>query len=354
MNTANEDLDCLTTAVINIDSAHKIVTINTATESLFGLSKTNLHGVDLNNLLVDKEIFSKMLHDAHLEKFSNKRLHAKWIIPSEGIVELDTICTTVKNEKVFCCLEVRKKDQLFQINKEERQVDLAEANRSLLRNLGHEVKNPLGGIRGAAQLLNSELPNHYLKEYTQIIIKEADRLQSLVDAILLPAKNSLNHELINIHELCERVSKLISSEFSGKLKVFTDYDVSIPLIKGDESQLIQVLLNIMKNAAQSVQEKGKGEITLKTRVDRQVTLKKRRCLIALNLHIIDNGNGIPEDIKEQIFYPLVSSKCNGHGLGLTIAQSIIHSHGGLIDFHSKRGLTDFKITLPVKFADKLC
>ena len=354
MNTANEDLDCLTTAVINIDCAHKIVSINAATESLFGLSKTNLYGVDLENLIVDKEIFSQILHDAHLEKFSNKRLHAKWMIPSEGVVELDTICTTVKNDRVFCCLEVRNKDQISQINKEERQVDLAEANRSLLRNLGHEVKNPLGGIRGAAQLLNSELPNQYLKEYTQIIIKEADRLQSLVDAILLPAKNSLNHKLINIHELCERVSKLVSSEFSSEVNVTTDYDVSIPLIKGDESQLVQVLLNIMRNAAQSVQEKSKCEITLKTRIARQVTLKKRRCLIALNLHIIDNGLGIPEDIKDQIFFPLVSSKCDGHGLGLTIAQSIINSHGGLIDYHSKKGFTDFKITLPVKFADEQC
>jgi two-component system nitrogen regulation sensor histidine kinase GlnL len=154
--------------------------------------------------------------------------------------------------------------------------------------------------------------------------------------------------------LCERVNKLISSEFAKSVKIITDYDVSIPMIKGDESQLVQVLLNLMKNAAQSVREKGKGEITIKTRIARQVTLKKRRCSIALNLHIIDNGKGIPDDIKNQIFYPLVSSKCKGHGLGLTIAQSIINSHGGLIDCHSKDGFTDFKVTLPVRFADELC
>ena len=351
MEIANEDLDCLTTAVVNIGYDFKILSINSAAESLFGLSKTNLLGLKLENFFLDKKYFFKMLQDALSEKFSNKRLYASWIIPSEGPVELDTICTTVKSERVFCCFEVRKKDQIAQINKEERQADLAEANRSLLRNLGHEVKNPLGGIRGAAQLLDSELPSQYLKEYTQIIIKEADRLQSLVDAILLPSKKNFNHISINIHELCERVNKLISTEFGKYVKICTDYDVSIPQIKGDESQLVQVLLNLMKNAAQSVQEKGEGKIIIKTRVARQVTLKKRRCSIVLNLHVIDNGMGIPNEIKEQIFYPLVSSKYEGHGLGLTIAQSIINSHGGLIDCRSKNGLTDFKIILPVRFAD---
>jgi two-component system nitrogen regulation sensor histidine kinase GlnL len=354
MDTVNEDLDCLTTAVINIDYASQIVSINTATESLFGLSRPNLFGVKLENLIVEKKMFSQILQDAFSEKFSNKRLHAKWITPSEGLVELDTICTTVKSPRVFCCFELRKKDKIIQINKEERQADLVDANRALLRNLGHEVKNPLGGIRGAAQLLDSELPNQYLKEYTQIIIKEADRLQSLVDAILLPSKNNLSHVLINIHELCERVNKLISSEFSNLLKIYTDYDVSIPLIKGDEIQLVQVILNLMKNAAQSIQEQGSGEITIKTRIARQITLKKRRCSIALNLHIIDNGPGISKNIKDKIFYPLVSSKHKGQGLGLTIAQSIINSHGGLIDCYSETGLTDFKVILPVRFADEPC
>ncbi len=353
MEIANEDLDCLTTAVVNIGYDFKILSINSAAESLFGLSKTNLLGLKLENFFLDKKYFFKMLQDALSEKFSNKRLYASWIIPSEGPVELDTICTTVKSERVFCCFEVRKKDQIAQINKEERQADLAEANRSLLRNLGHEVKNPLGGIRGAAQLLDSELPSQYLKEYTQIIIKEADRLQSLVDAILLPSKNSSNYISINIHELCERVRKLISSEYSKLLIIKTDYDVSIPMFKGDEVQLVQVLLNLMKNAAQSIIEKGEGQIIIKTRVSRQLTLKKRRCSIALNLHIIDNGVGIPHDIKEKIFYPLVTSKNKGHGLGLTIAQSIINSHGGMIDCYSENGFTDFKIILPVRFADHL-
>lgn len=354
INIPNEDLDCLTTAVINIDYDFKIVLINPAAESLFGLSKTSLFGSKLENLVVEKSFFSQILQDSFSEKFSNKKFHSRWITSSEGIVELDTICTIVKSKRVFCCFEFRKKNQTIQFHKEEIQSDFAEANRALLRNLGHEVKNPLGGIRGAAQLLETELSNEYLKEYTQIIIKEVDRLQSLVNIILLPSKNNLNHSFVNIHELCERVKKLIFSEFSTIIKIHTDYDVSIPMIKGDEIQLVQVLLNLMKNAAQSVQKKGQGDITIRTRVARQVTLRKRRCLIALNLHIIDNGLGVPAGIKDQIFYPLVSSKDKGHGLGLTIAQSIINSHGGLIDFKSAMDFTDFKITLPLRYADEAC
>ena len=215
MNIINDDLDCLTTGVINIDYDLKIVSINSAAESLFGLSKSSLFGVSLQNLVVNKKLFKRIFHEAFSNKFSNKRFHTKWVIPSKSSLELDTICTIVKNSKIFCCFEVREKNQIHFIDQERRQEDLAESNRSLLRNLGHEVKNPLGGIRGAAQLLDAELPNPYLKEYTQIIIKEADRLQSLVDAILLPSKKSYNYKELNIHELSEQVIKLITSEFKN-------------------------------------------------------------------------------------------------------------------------------------------
>ena len=347
-----EHLDCLTTSVVNIDYDFKITTVNSAAESLFNLSKANLFGINLSNLVVDKNFFDQLFDDVLHDRFSNKKFLSHWFIPSVGSLELDTICTLVKNKSVLCCIEIREKNQILKLDKEQRQEDLAEANRSLLRNLGHEVKNPLGGIRGAAQLLDSELPNPYLKEYTQIIIKEADRLQSLVDGILLPSKNKLNYKKINIHELSERVIMLIGSEFK-KIEIKSDYDVSIPNLWGDEVQLVQVLMNLMKNAAESVNDQNSSKIVVKTRIARQVTLKKKRCLIALNLEIIDNGPGIPADIKDQIFYPLVSGKNDGHGLGLTIVQSIVNSHGGVIECSSSKLDTIFKVVLPIKFAKEL-
>jgi two-component system nitrogen regulation sensor histidine kinase GlnL len=245
----------------------------------------------------------------------------------------------------FACLELREMDQQRKLDREARQADLTQANKELIRNLAHEIKNPLGGVRGAAQLLDRELPSDDLREYTQVIIKEADRLQGLVDQMLAPHRKARVLEPVNIHEVCERVRSLMLAEFTEGLKIRRDYDTSLPPVHGDREQLIQVVLNVVRNAAQALG--GQGEIVMRSRVARQVTIAKHRHRLALDLHVIDNGPGIPEEIRERVFYPLVSGHPQGHGLGLTLAQSFVQQHGGLIDVESEPGRTDFLIRLPI-------
>jgi two-component system nitrogen regulation sensor histidine kinase GlnL len=225
-----------------------------------------------------------------------------------------------------------------------------EANKQLMRNLAQEIKNPLGGIRGAAQLLEFELPEKSLREYTQVIIKESDRLQTLVDRLLAPHRHAHTTELINLHEALERVRSLVLAEFPRGLKVVRDYDISIPDIRGDREQLIQAVLNIVHNAAHALSERiaeGDAQIVLKTRINRQVTFGKKRYRLALELHVVDNGPGIPEEIKDRLFFPLVSGRDGGSGLGLNLAQTFVQQHHGLIECDSESGRTDFRIVIPL-------
>jgi two-component system nitrogen regulation sensor histidine kinase GlnL len=232
--------------------------------------------------------------------------------------------------------------------------DQNEVNKELLRNLAHEIKNPLGGIRGAAQLLQMDMTDKSLIEYTQVIIHEADRLQSLVDRLLAPHRQPHVLGTVNVHEICERVRQLILVEFPHGLTVVRDYDASIPEFQGDREQLIQALLNIAHNAAEALEERildGSASLTFKTRIARQALLgngsSKLRHKLALQLHIIDNGPGVPDDIKDRIFYPLVTGRAGGSGLGLSLAQNFVQQHGGVIECESRPGRTDFKILLPL-------
>jgi two-component system, NtrC family, nitrogen regulation sensor histidine kinase GlnL len=249
-------------------------------------------------------------------------------------------------------LEFRHIEQQLRIAREERMLDQSQANRELIRNLAHEIKNPLGGIRGAAQLLDRELERPNLHEYTQVIMKEADRLQMLMDRLLTPHRLPQPSRL-NMHEVLERVRSLILAEYPEGIRIRRDYDVSLPLLKGDKEQLIQVVLNIVRNAAQAVIAAGVagGEIRLRTRVARQITLARRRFRHALALEVIDNGPGIPPELQERIFYPLVSGRDGGSGLGLTLAQSFVNQHHGMIHVESAPGNTTFTILLPVQEDD---
>jgi len=200
-------------------------------------------------------------------------------------------------------VEVLPNEQKVRSDREERILDLTSANKELIRNLAHEIKNPLGGIRGAAQLLEFELPDRSLREYTQVIIKESDRLQTLVDRLLEPHRHPHIVSDLNIHEVLERVRSVVLAEFPSGLDIVRDYDASLPDLRGDMEQLIQAVLNIVHNAAQALAERvarGDAQIILRTRVARQVTIAKRLFKLALDLHVIDNGPGIPEDIRERI------------------------------------------------------
>ena len=221
--------------------------------------------------------------------------------------------------------------------------------------LAHEIKNPLGGIRGAAQLLEFELPDKGLREYTQVIIKESDRLQTLVDRLLAPHRKAHVMESFNVHEALERVRSLVLAEFPKGLKIIRNYDTSLPDVLGDREQLIQATLNIVHNAAQALSEEiqnGVAQIELKTRVARSVTIAKHRYKLAMDLHVIDNGPGIPEEIIERIFFPLVSGREGGSGLGLTLAQTFVQQHQGFIACNSRPGRTDFHIQIPYRRQEK--
>jgi two-component system nitrogen regulation sensor histidine kinase GlnL len=339
-------LDLLATAVVILDQELRVIHINQPAEVLFGASSRLLEGSYLLEVLDVAEEVEEMLNQASSQMFESKRLQCDWQLPMRGSVELDsTVSVHLEEEGVVLSLELREIAQQRKADREVHQADLTHANKELLRNLAHEIKNPLGGVRGAAQLLDRELPSDELREYTQVIIKEADRLQGLVDQMLAPHRRLRVMESVNIHEVCERVRSLMLAEFPTGLVIKRDYDVSIPDLRGDREQLIQVVLNVVRNAAEALA--GEGEIVLCSRIARQVTISKKRCRLALDLHVIDNGPGIPEELRERVFYPLVSGRPQGHGLGLTLAQSYVHQHGGLIDVESRPGRTDFLIRIPI-------
>jgi two-component system nitrogen regulation sensor histidine kinase GlnL len=275
--------------------------------------------------------FAALRYEAQL-----RRLNHDEPLPVHVIVAL----TDLPDEVIVELLPV---EQQTRQEREERLLDQAQANKELIRNLAHEIKNPLGGIRGSAQLLERELASEQLKEYTQVIIQEADRLQDLMQR-LLSSHRVMQPALASIHEILERVRRLIHAEYHD-VSVRRDYDTSLPDITGDREQLLQAILNISRNAAQAMQ--GKGEIIFRTRAARQVTLAKKHYQLALELQVIDNGPGIPESIRDKIFYPLVSGRENGSGLGLTIAQSFIQQHGGTIEVASRPGRTCFSLMLPL-------
>jgi two-component system nitrogen regulation sensor histidine kinase GlnL len=241
--------------------------------------------------------------------------------------------------------------QLTRQDREERVLDQAQATKELIRNLAHEIKNPLGGIRGAAQLLAMEIEGRdELSDYTTVIVQEADRLQQLVDRLLAPHRHARIVGDVNIHEVVERVRLLILSEFPKGLAIRRDYDASLPEFRGDLEQLIQAVLNIVRNGAQALEDQraaGDAVIILRTRALRQVTVGKQRWRLALELHIEDNGPGIPEDLKDRIFYPLVSGREGGSGLGLPLAQTFVQQHQGTIECESAPGRTVFKILIPL-------
>jgi len=338
-------LDLLGTAVVVLDESGCASFLNPAAEQLFEVSRRIVVGQPFGRLFVDGAPIEGLLAEARAGEFEEKRTDLELERPGREPMLLLVTATVLDEGPGALLIEFREHDKRWRVDREERLLDSAQANRELVRNLAHEIKNPLGGIRGAAQLLESELGSPGLREYTQVIIKEADRLQLLVDRLLAPHRHPHIVGDVNIHEVCERVRSLVLAEFPNGLAIRRDYDTSLPEFRGDREQLIQVLLNLVRNAAQSMG--GRGEIVLKTRIARQVTIAKHRWKLALDLHVIDNGPGVPEEIRDRIFFPLVSGREGGSGLGLTIAQTFVQQHGGLIECDSRPGRTDFRILLPL-------
>ncbi len=346
-------LDLLASAVILLDGDGRIGYANAAAENLLESSLKALSRQKLTALFLNPEELAGICAQALEHKFSDLRQDLSLERLGREPLRVHSIISALDAPPDSVLIELRENVQQLKLDREERILDQSQVNKELIRNLAHEIKNPLGGIRGAAQLLELELPALHLselREYTQVIIKEADRLQTLVDRLLAPHRRPHIVGDVNIHEVCERVRSLILAEFPSGLTISRDYDASIPEFRGDKEQLIQTVLNIAHNAAQALAERieaGDAELIFKTRVARQVTLAKVRYNLALDLHIIDNGPGIAPQIRDRIFYPLVSGREGGSGLGLTLAQTFVQQHLGVIECESRPGYTDFRIVLPL-------
>ncbi|WP_442866821.1 nitrogen regulation protein NR(II) [Acidovorax sp. NCPPB 4044] len=343
-------LDLVSTLVAVLHQDGSVMFANAALENMLGLSRRTLESTDFSTFFTDPALLQTALAGARGQDFAALRFEAglrRGALQEQVPVHVNVAVAEHTGEIL---VEMWPLEAQARQDREERLREQALANKELIRNLAHEIKNPLGGIRGAAQLLEMELDNPELTEYTQVIIHEADRLQSLVDRLLAPHRHPHLVGDVNIHEVCERVRSLILVEYPQGLRVQRDYDISIPEFRGDRAQLIQALLNIVQNAAQVLTERiaaGDALITLRTRVARQVTFGRQRYRLALELHVIDNGPGVPEAIKERIFYPLVTGRDGGSGLGLTLAQTFVQRHHGLVECDSVPGRTDFRILIPL-------
>jgi len=346
-----EPFDQLATMIAMVAPDGRCVHANSALENVLGVSRRALQRSSVFDWLLDPTQLRDTLQLVSRNQVASSRFDAHMKRMPVGSAELPVhvIVTQVEaGDRVL--VEMIEIEQQIRLDREERTHGLAQANKELVRNLAHEIKNPLGGIRGAAQLLAMEVTSRELTEYTRVIIQEADRLQALVDRLLAPHRRAHVVADVNIHEVCERVRSLIMAEFPRGLDVMRDYDTSIPEFRGDREQLIQAVLNIAHNATHALAERitaGDAMLMLRTRVARQATFGRQRFRLALELHIEDNGPGVPEAIKDRIFHPLVSGRDGGSGLGLTLAQTFVQQHQGTIECDSVPGRTVFKILIPL-------
>lgn len=343
--------------ILNIDSG-EILYANASAEVSLKLSRKIIVGSSLLNLFGDAEQLEDLLksiiqRDVEIHR-EDIELGVGPSRPDQDPFLVHIVLAPLEDSNTIL-LEWFELDKQIKSEREQRLIAQVQANKELMRNLAHEIKNPLGGIRGAAQLLDYELPDNSLKEYTKVVIKEVDRLQTLVDRLLAPHKKATILASVNIHEALERVRSLVLAEFPKGLKIQRNYDTSLPDITADSEQLIQTVLNIVHNAAQALTERiavGDAVIEIKTRVARSITIAKRRYKLGLDIFIIDNGPGIPAEIIDTIFLPLVSASSSGSGLGLTLAQTYVQKHGGYIAVDSHPGRTQFHIQLPYEFYEK--
>jgi two-component system nitrogen regulation sensor histidine kinase GlnL len=343
-------LELLATSVLMLDARRAIVYVNPAAENLFEVSRCKLQGQTTRELFGGSPGLEAGITRALETRAAYTEQELELAVPGKGKLHLTCTISPLDQSEASLLVELRHIDQQLKIAREERLNEQQQANRELIRNLAHEIKNPLGGIRGAAQLLEHELPRPQLCEYTQVIIGEADRLQSLVNRLLTPHRLP-QFSRINVHQVLVRVKGVVQAEFPSIL-VACDFDTSLPEFDADAEQLTQALLNILRNAAQALQGATAGpRITLTTRIARHVTLARKRHPLAVAITVEDNGPGVPPEIRGRIFFPLVSGREGGSGLGLTIAQTFVAQHGGTIDCDSIPGCTRFTILVPVNHAN---
>ena len=344
-------LDNLTTAVLLLDAELRLQYMNPAAEMLLAVSGQRNHGQFISELFTESPEALAALRQAVSQAHPFTKREATLTSLNGHSQTVDYAVTPIPaRRETLLLLEIHPRDRLLRITKEEAQLSKQETTKLLVRGLAHEIKNPLGGIRGAAQLLSRELHEPSLRDYTDVIIEEADRLRNLVDRML--GSNKLpSLSMTNIHEVLERVCSLVDLESQGRITLVRDYDPSIPDVLIDREQMIQAVLNIVRNAMQALASQNDlhlGRITLRTRTLRQFTIGHTRHRLVCKVEIIDNGPGIPPELQDTIFYPMVSGRADGTGLGLAIAQNILNQHQGLIECDSQPGRTVFSLFLPLE------
>lgn len=350
-------LNYLNTAIVLVDSSCSIQFMNQSAEAIIGISASKGIDMDITSILTnsdsDRQALASAITDAH--PFTKRQANFRNALNKETIVDYSVTPFEQflgENNDNYLLIEIQEMGRLLKISREESILATHDTSKQLVRGLAHEVKNPLGGIRGAAQLLAAELKEPGLEEYTEVIVEEADRLRNLVDRMLGP-NNPPVMKPVNVHHVLERVSRLLLAEGLGSIELKKDYDPSLPEISGDTEQLIQAVLNIAQNAQQALIESSTTtpKICLKSRVQRRFTLGSVQHLLVARIDIEDNGPGVEEHMIDEIFYPMITGRSQGTGLGLPIAQSIISSHNGMIECASN-GKTVFSIYLPIHLPGK--
>ncbi len=341
-------LDQLATAIVVLGDDLRIRFLNQAAESLFEVSRLRLVGEAHTRLFCDPAATRSELTDALTNGQGFTKRGASVRGPNGIELSVDYVVSVVLDRHdPELLIEITPLDRLMRINREDHQTSVQETTRKLVRGLAHEIKNPLGGIRGAAQLLERELATERQRDYTRVIIEEADRLRNLVDRMLGPS-HLPQISAVNLHQVLERVIQLVDAEEPGRICIRRDYDPSLPEIQADLEQLIQAVLNIVRNAQQALTHTDAPRIDLKTRVIRQFTMGNVRHRLVARIDITDNGPGIPAELFDRIYYPMISGRAEGSGLGLSITQSIVNQHHGLIECESRPGETTFTIYLPLE------
>jgi two-component system nitrogen regulation sensor histidine kinase GlnL len=348
MEQDQDILDNISTGVLGLDGRLRVTSLNASGEALLKTSASRCLGIHARQLVLDPGEWLANLEQVLGNRNPLTRRGMPLTLHTGQEIHVDLIVTPVGSDQDSRLLvELQPVDRLLKISREEGLLHAQETTRAVIRSLAHEIKNPLGGVRGAAQLLARELPNEELAEYTRVIIREADRLRDLVDRLLGPHQQ-LQLQPLNIHEILEHVLNLIVAESDNRVTFIRDYDPSLPEIPGDRTQMIQVVLNIMRNALQVAPDPKSCVITLRTRSRRQFTIGTELHRLVCQVDIIDNGPGVPREIEHAIFVPMVTGRAEGTGLGLAIAQSVINHHGGLLECESEPGNTRFTLYIPMR------
>lgn len=353
--------DALSEAVLLLDGEGRITTVNAAAETLIGRTRRTLAGAEVGEFLPEAAgWFRRRARGENALEGPSFMLISEFARGPQPPVRVRAALSAWDGAaaelpgvppETAALLEVVELEDALRADRDAIAEAGRAANGELLRNLAHEIKNPLGGIRGAAQLLESELVREEDRECTSVILEEAARLQELVDRLLMPYRAAAAREPVNIHEVLEHVRSLIGLEFSRGLDIERDYDISAPAVLGDRGRFTQVFLNLARNAAEAMTEgraRGTARLTLRTRIARDAVLAGTRTRVALRVDVADNGPGVPEALRERIFFPLVTGRAEGSGLGLALVKTFVEEAGGSITLESRPGRTVFTVLLPLE------